>query len=779
MEDDKKIELTDEQKLRAAYALNMCTVSVSQIVDYDDEYILEQEYDAILNNLNLENIPKEEPLLNILVELLNTITFFRIQKLKKQRIEEKYQQRVKNAIWSAVPNFNMFVTGGHSAGIILSIVSQIGIGYMNYRREKAGAKEEKNDSDLQLKITAIEQFNAIRRELFTTAWRLADKYGFADKWRLTERQIEQYNSILMDSDEIRKYERLDSIKDNFEAYPPFWYFLGHSAHYIAGRTDICLTEDERNYYLKLSKDHFDKYQSLNKHNVLRTDELAAACDLEYLDLLLETGEALPEYFASRADLIDDAVKKSGNRNDILELCAVSYLRIDMPEAAEGILRNLVNESYNIKVNSKLLSRLYADRYMKAAESTDEALLKEIGAKYKLLAARTDGVILYPLPIKSGENHYNDNSNKEFMSEEKEALIDEYRSAIKHYIEHNVVEFRKIVPIPNTSIYAGDKHIFYDFDKMMSVIIDYFNDNGEMIDAYIGLLKRTEPREKIMALLNGTAEKLDTLSLFRESRSRDYLLGLIRKQIIAKREGLLKIQEILDGNAKNKLKLENCKYLLYECSYKGFTQDFYDALDGVLVKDIRAMSTMGEVDKAEQEIRDFDTLPEIEYGVKIDDRNIATTGYIGNKERPVYFDMALLGDAAKIENDSSRKKCRSIAEDHENELIIEPEGISFCLAGSDEFTSYFVKSTLKGFSEERDAFAVLCEDRVHSTDLIFTLQGIVYVVNGIVTGKYSYSDITQRKDGSIAFGSWPCQIYENTGVNTEKLYSLMSELARIL
>lgn len=36
---------TDE-KLRAAYALNMCTVSVSQIVDYNDAYVLEQEYDA-------------------------------------------------------------------------------------------------------------------------------------------------------------------------------------------------------------------------------------------------------------------------------------------------------------------------------------------------------------------------------------------------------------------------------------------------------------------------------------------------------------------------------------------------------------------------------------------------------------------------------------------------------------------------------------------------------------------------------------------------------------
>ena len=75
--DIMKKEYTEEQKLRAAYALNMCMVSVSQIVDYNDEYILEQEYEAILNNLNLEQMPKDEALLNTLRELLDTITFFR------------------------------------------------------------------------------------------------------------------------------------------------------------------------------------------------------------------------------------------------------------------------------------------------------------------------------------------------------------------------------------------------------------------------------------------------------------------------------------------------------------------------------------------------------------------------------------------------------------------------------------------------------------------------------------------------------------------------------
>ena len=72
-----------KEQLKAAYALNLCTVSVSQIIDYNDVNIMEQEYEAILNNLNLEQIPKDEALLNILKQILDTITFSEFKKMRK------------------------------------------------------------------------------------------------------------------------------------------------------------------------------------------------------------------------------------------------------------------------------------------------------------------------------------------------------------------------------------------------------------------------------------------------------------------------------------------------------------------------------------------------------------------------------------------------------------------------------------------------------------------------------------------------------------------------
>lgn len=192
-------DVTNEEKRRAAYALNLCTVSVSQIIDYNDENILEQEYETILNNLNLENMPKDEALLNILKQILDTVTFFRIQEGDKAFIEKEYQQKMKNVIWSAVPNFGLIVAGGNPFTTALSLASQIGIGYMNYRKAKAENKLDKEKQEWYLQWAAIEQLNGLRRELFDASWRLADRYGFKDEYRLTERQITQYNKILINS----------------------------------------------------------------------------------------------------------------------------------------------------------------------------------------------------------------------------------------------------------------------------------------------------------------------------------------------------------------------------------------------------------------------------------------------------------------------------------------------------------------------------------------------------------------------------------------------------
>lgn len=227
------MEKTKDENFKAAYALNLCTVSVSQIIDYNDINILEQEYNAILNNLNLQEMPKDEAFLDILKHLLDTITFFRIQEDEKKIIEMDYQKKIKDAIWKAIPSPSVIIASSDPKVMAMALATQVGIGYMNYRRAKAESQDEYEKSKWRLHESALEQFNALQRDLFTTAWRIADEYEFNDKWRLTENQLKQFNNILMDTNLIRKYERLESVQEQYEAYPPFWYQIGSAANKIS------------------------------------------------------------------------------------------------------------------------------------------------------------------------------------------------------------------------------------------------------------------------------------------------------------------------------------------------------------------------------------------------------------------------------------------------------------------------------------------------------------------------------------------------------------------
>lgn len=75
-------------QITAAYALNLWTVSISQIIDYNDVNVLEQEYNTIMNNLNLENMPDDEALLDVIKEIMDEISFLRISEGDKKILEK-------------------------------------------------------------------------------------------------------------------------------------------------------------------------------------------------------------------------------------------------------------------------------------------------------------------------------------------------------------------------------------------------------------------------------------------------------------------------------------------------------------------------------------------------------------------------------------------------------------------------------------------------------------------------------------------------------------------
>lgn len=501
--------------LVAAYALNLCLVSISQIIDYSDVYVLEQEYESILNNLNLEHMPKDEALLDILRQILDTITFFRIQESEKKLIEQEYQARMKNAIWKAVPNFGVIVTSSDPVVILTSLASQVGIGYMNYRKEKATIAADQEKQAWEMQRSAIEQFHGLRRELFTTAWRLADKYKFPDEWRLTENQVEQYNEILLDANPYRRLERLEELQDSFVAYPPFWYHKGHTALEIVNlqleklaehgkmsrasgvgiETVVMMLDRNRD----IAKDSFEHYFSINNENtkLLRTDILVSSCALEYVQLLGE-GEC-----AEKAKYIEIALKNSGRKTDILQLCAMAYLGIGERGKAAKVLRSLVREGCNVEINAQLLSGLYISNY------TDP---ETAYADYLSLGEFTDKSLLINWP---SEECSAEEQLYLFMRDKRQMIVDAYASIVQFYYARKSKEYDTLATIGKPE----REQAFVMFAAKMEEELAQFPFVSFTHQQYINSLRSDEKLKKLNEWINGKDLRLTFSDLFDASFKR--------------------------------------------------------------------------------------------------------------------------------------------------------------------------------------------------------------------------------------------------------------------
>ena len=78
--------------------------------------------------------------LDVIKEIMDEITFLRISEGDKKIIEKTYQHQLKNAVWSAVPNVGAIFATSNPVAMGVTLATQVGIGYMNYRRNRSEYK---------------------------------------------------------------------------------------------------------------------------------------------------------------------------------------------------------------------------------------------------------------------------------------------------------------------------------------------------------------------------------------------------------------------------------------------------------------------------------------------------------------------------------------------------------------------------------------------------------------------------------------------------------------
>ena len=748
----------NDPKIKTAYALNLCTVSVSQIIDYNDIVILEQEYDAILNNLNIEKMPKDEALLNILKQLLDTITFFRMQEGDRKFIDREYQNKMKNAIWSAIPGIGLFV-GSNPVSLVMSLASQVGIGYMNYRRQKAENAFAYEKEMWQLHRAAIEQFNGLRRELFDTAWRLVDAHDIPDAYRLTERQVTQYNEILMDPDDFRKYERLDSIKEQFIAYPPFWYFFGNTANQLWKVTEGELSD----YYFAAAKCYFEIFvRSFKACDLLRENQVASSCALEYIDLLRVD---VPEEKEKISELIRFALDYSGNANDVLQLTAFSYLKIGDGKSAAKLLRRLVNEGYNAVINAQLLSRYYVSAFMSGDSSA--------AAGYQYLEKRMDKRYLYPLPdqklLGTGNYEVIEGIQKKFLANQKEILTHKFALVIDRFQKKYEILFNKCIPVPEDKKYSDNY-----FDGTVNSFAIRKEDGNELrnrksLAAYIEVLQDCNYPYNYLTVLNDMLSGSYQLNSVQGHENE--LLKVLSEAVIKHRQKLLEFHRLIEHDD---VTYETYNKML-EVSFDDFTKSFFDRIIDYSADYISGKNDIVAMNEGESNLREFckrqefDT-PEVLFETADDLVDVPEL-----KKQYLGFELIDDGVTTAFTDDRYDEIGRKLFPYREI-LTKEEAGLFFLMRDQQDFEKYFTQNIygVDRHKLQRKTVAILDDRNDSDSDLLFTTDGIVQIVKGKYKEPMPYDDIQVLPENA---GLMIHQEYDNQEINMQSLLNAVKSLRK--
>jgi hypothetical protein len=312
---------TQQQVLQS---LNLIAVSLTHIITYNDKVVLDQEYNAIINNLNLSKIPDAE-IITLLQELMDLLTSSKIQDHERAYLSHSYDKNVQNELKKRVRSrvFDTDLIINPYTGILKAVLNT-GSFYFNYRSQMEDYKREKEEKIWKIDANTLQGLNNFYKKLLKCSWELMRRYNFPDEWRLNEKQLSDYTAILKEPDLNLRYRKLERIENSFQKFPPYWYYRGQAAQEIGKKEEALRC--------------FDQFQNIHQ-GILRKDPYAASTAMCKTMLMAE--QATPDKLKSDLEVIlansDDA-----DWGNIL-FVALQYARLgDVETASRLILRNLDN-----------------------------------------------------------------------------------------------------------------------------------------------------------------------------------------------------------------------------------------------------------------------------------------------------------------------------------------------------------------------------------------------------------------------------------------------------
>ncbi len=528
-----KTQIYDEERepRKAAIALNYCAMSISTIIDYQDKIVLTQEYDAIVNNINMQEIVKDEALHQLYKKLCRILTYLKIKEGDEAWIQRAYENNMKNAIFNSISQFNVVLAGGNPWSMVIGAIHQVCVTYMNYRRNINQYREGRDKALWEIEKDAIRHLNELQIAWIDASWRLADRYNFPDEWRLTQVQIDHYIQVLKDTDDQRALERLDHIANAYDAYPPFWYYRASKALSTAAQFSQDGDKANAHKYYLMARSHYDRFDEVYMP-ILRNDKFRIQTSLDKIRMLNPVTD-MPEI----RNHLEHLCRHATHNFDVLQFVAIHYLSIHDVTSAIALLRTLINEDRNKNMNGQLLSRIYLEQKNDPAY---DALKRRIGAENvvdhnmslsasslqdliqnaaQVTAKRISSLVLQK--SRTCIDQYIDDDETDCEKQIKYVRVTKHNKWMKEGLDNALTELYRSISFEK---YFGvaSKAVWGQFTKDCSKIVD------EVTSEFVALLKKAEDihREMESTIFTGRLES----AMVRAANKVEKILGEVEKKL---------------------------------------------------------------------------------------------------------------------------------------------------------------------------------------------------------------------------------------------------------
>jgi hypothetical protein len=308
---DESCELTKDERLEAAVALNYCRAAFHRIRQNPTKEVLVQEEEKILNNLNLNGINDPE-VIRLYTGVLDEIGTVEIADRERVILRDQYRRNVAQKLtWNILAFSSALATAQVGSAIKIGADS-----WWDYRSSTTDRDRE------MLRIERQQMAGVVRKssEFLDTFWKLAQRKNIPDRWLVRCTDLDKLDRAMREPDPEVRLRILRRMEPFMEAYPPYWYYVARTQQALGN--------------WRTASETYQELADLGGGHFRRDDMLASG---------LANRAAIEDYLGNgtAVAIAEEALRYSTEVWEANLLCARVLERHDRLAAAEdAILRNL-------------------------------------------------------------------------------------------------------------------------------------------------------------------------------------------------------------------------------------------------------------------------------------------------------------------------------------------------------------------------------------------------------------------------------------------------------